>query len=114
MRLYLPQRILTINEIIEINWNTLTLVLHRCVILSLVELKFMLKNLECLHGKLHGELHGEFHGEPVGAARGLLPLECCFCRPGVLVLPGCSPGHCRIGILRVEWNAVDPVGSCRI
>ena len=39
MRLYLPQRILTINEIIETNWNTLTLVLHRCVILSLVELK---------------------------------------------------------------------------
>ena len=43
MRLYLPQKILTINEIIEINWNTLTLVLHRCVILSLVELKFCIE-----------------------------------------------------------------------
>ena len=40
MRLYLPQYYV---ELIQsrVNWNTLTLVLHRCVILSLVESEFL-------------------------------------------------------------------------
>ena len=70
----------------KISWNTLTLVLHGYVILSLVELKFCMKNPECFHGELHGELHGN----SVGAARGLAVAR-------MLFLPGRS--HCTRSLL---------------
>ena len=105
----------------KISWNTLTLVLHGYVILSLVELKFCMKNPECFHGELHGELHGEpVRGTSRGACQGLecvdfCRVECYFCTwsllmnwycPGVVLV---AVECCRIGILYVECS-----GSCRI
>ena len=63
----------------KISWNTLTLVLHRYAILSLVELKFYVENLEGFHGELHGNCTGNF----AGAARGLVAARMLFLPAGV-------------------------------
>ena len=76
----------------KISWNTLTLVLHRYAILSLVELKFCVKNLGCFHGEL-----GNCTGNSVGAARGLPAAR-------MLFLPARSACY-RLGML-LEVNSL--------
>ena len=59
----------------KISWNTLTLVLHRCVILSLVEFEFL--NVST------GNSSGNCMGNSVGAARGLAAAGMLFLPAGV-------------------------------
>ena len=70
----------------KISWNTLTLVLHRYAILSLVELKFWMKNPWVSTGNCTGN--------SVGAVRGLAAAR-------MLFLPGRSAWY-RLGIFRVN------------
>ena len=77
----------------EISWNTLTLVLHGYVILSLVNFVCRSRSLDVENSTMCGNSTGDCTGNSVGAARGLAVAR-------MLFLPGRSHWYC-LGPCRV-------------